>query len=280
LRNNGDRFQTTPDVPHDQTIPNTSTTLDFVVPTDFVDLPSNGVFYPVGHLLHGQQQIEIKHMTAKEEDLLTSQSLIKKGIAIDKMLQSIIIDKRINVDNLYSCDRSALMVAARITGYGEDYNFSLNCPSCGTKSEIIYKLDTAVISNGKNHEDGEVEYLNDGTFVITLPKTHYRVQMRLLTGKDERTIYDLNENRKRKNLPEALSTDQLRLSIVSVNGVSDQQTLDRFIITLRAMDAKLIRTMYKKVSPSLDMKTDFVCSSCSHSQEVEIPLTAEFFWPK
>jgi len=219
-------------------------------------------------------------MTAKEEDLLTSQSLIKKGIAIDKMLQSVVVDKRINVDNLFSCDRSALMVATRITGYGEEYSFSLTCPSCSTKAEAKYSLTSALINYGKNHNEGEVEYLQDGTFVITLPKTGYRVQMKLLTGKDERTIYDLNENRKRKNLPEAFSTDQLRLSIVSVNGITDQQTLDRFISTLRAMDAKLIRAIYKKVCPSLEMKMDFVCSSCSHSQEVEIPLTAEFFWPK
>lgn len=279
MRNNGDRFNSTPDVPHDSSVPQ-QTTLEFVVPTEFVELPSKGVFYPSGHVLHNQQEIEIRHMTAKEEDILTSQTLIKKGIAIDKMLQSIISDKRVNVENILSCDRSALMVAARITGYGSDYKFSINCPSCSTKNEIDYDLTTSNVNNGKNHEEDEVEYLQDGTFVVTLPKTKYRVQMKLLFGKDEKALYELSESRKRKNLIEAASTDQLRMSIVSVNGVSDQQTLDRFIATLRAMDAKLLRTMYRKISPSLDMKLDFVCSSCSHSQEVEVPLTAEFFWPK
>ena len=279
MRNNGDRFSTTPDVPHDQSNPQT-TTLDFVVPTDFVELPSGGAFYPVGHPLHGQQQIEIKHMTAKEEDILTSQTLIKKGIAVDKMLQSIIMDKRINVDNILTCDRSAMMVAARVTGYGDDYIFNLSCPSCDTKNEITYKLSSSVTNNGKAHEENEVEYNPDGTFTVTLPRTGYRVQMKLLTGRDERTIFELNENRKRKNMPEAAATDQLRMSIVSVNGITDQQTLDRFIATIRAMDAKLLRTIYKKVTPSLDMKHDFVCSSCSYTQEVDIPLTAEFFWPK
>ena len=277
MRNNGDRFQTTPDVSHDQPV---GTTLEFVVPTDFVELPSNGVFYPAGHALHGQQQIEIKHMTAKEEDLLTSQTLIKKGIAIDKMLQSILVDKRINIENILSCDRSSIMVAARITGYGKDYEFKLSCPSCTTKADLNYDLSTAVINNGKEHEEGEVEYLPDGTFVVTLSKTGYQVQMKLITGKDERTLFELNENRKRKNLPESASTDQLRMSVVSVNGISDQKTLDRFISTIRAMDAKFLRTMYRKVSPSLEMKTEFVCPSCSYTQEVDIPLTAEFFWPK
>ena len=280
MRNNGDRFSTTPDVSHDQSNPQTTATLDFVVPTDFVELPSGGGFYPVGHILHGQQQIEIRHMTAKEEDILTSQALIKKGIAIDKMLQSIIVDKRINIDTILSCDRSAMMVAARVTGYGDDYSFNLNCPSCNTKNEINYKLSNSIVNNGRNVEEGEVEYNQDGTFVVTLPITKYRVQMKLLNGRDERTIFEINENRKRKNLPEAAATDQLRMSIVSVNGISDQQTLDKFISTLRAMDARLLRTMYKKVSPSLDMKHEFACSSCSFTQEVDIPLTAEFFWPK
>ncbi len=279
MRNNGDRFSTTPDVPHDQSNPQT-TTLDFVVPTDFVELPSGGAFYPIGHPLHGQKEIEIRHMTAKEEDLLTSQTLIKKGIAVDKMLQSILVDKRINIDTILSCDRSAMMVAARVTGYGNEYKFNLNCPACSTKNEVSYDLSTSVVNTGRKHEEGEVEYLQDGTFIATLPKTGYRVQMKLLNGRDERTLFELNENRKRKNLPEASATDQLRMSIVSVNGITDQQTLDRFISTVRAMDAKLLRTIYRKVSPSLDMTTDFVCSSCSHTQEVDIPLTAEFFWPK
>lgn len=280
MRNNGDRFSNTPDVQHDQSVPS-MTALEFVVPTDYVELPSGGVFYPVGHILHGQQQVEIKHMTAKEEDLLTSQTLIKKGIAVDKMLQSVLMDKRLNVDSLLSCDRSALMIATRVTGYGDDYAFSINCPSCGAKNDVHYKLSNSVVNNGKQHEEGEVEYLpDDGTFVVTLPKTGYRVQMRLLSGKDERTLFELNDNRKRKNLPEAAATDQLRMSIVSVNGITDPQTLDRFISTVRAMDAKLLRTMYRKVSPSLEMKHDFSCSSCSFSQEVDIPLTAEFFWPK
>lgn len=279
MRNNGDRYSTTPDVPHDQSVATTNT-LDFVVPTDFVDLPSGGIFYPVGHLLHGQQQIEIRHMTAKEEDILTSQTLIKKGIAVDKMIQSILVDKRINVDSILTCDRSAIMIAARITGYGEDYNFSVNCPSCGAKQEINYDLSQSNVDSGRHHEEHEVDYFDDGTFVVTLPKTGYKVQMRLLTGKDERTLFEINENRKRKNLLEAAATDQLRMSIVSINGISDQATLDKFIATVRAMDAKFLRTMYKKVSPSLEMKKEFTCSSCSYSQEVDVPLTAEFFWPK
>ena len=279
MRNNGDRLTASPDVSHDQSTATTNT-LDFVVPTDFVELPSGGIFYPVGHSLHGQQQIEIRHMTAKEEDILTSQTLIKKGIAVDKMIQSILLDKKINVDTILTCDRSAIMVAARVTGYGDDYKFSVSCPVCEKKDDIVYQLSSSKINTGKNHEEGEVEYLDDGTFIITLPKTGYRVQMRLLTGKDERTLFEINDNRKRKNLLEAAATDQLRMSIVSVNGVSDQQILDRFISTIRAMDARLLRTMYKKVSPALLMQHEFSCSSCAHSQEVEVPLTAEFFWPK
>ena len=103
----------------------------FVVPTEFVELPTGGRFYGEGHPLHGQDSIEIKQMTAKEEDMLTSRTLLKKGVALDRVIQSLIVDKRIDPDSLLVGDRNAIIVAMRVSGYGGEYNTTVACPACG-----------------------------------------------------------------------------------------------------------------------------------------------------
>ena len=107
----------------------------FVVPTEFVELPSGGRFYPENHPLHGQSTIEIKQMTAKEEDILTSRTLLKNGVAIDRVIQSLITDKRVNSDSLLVGDRNAILIAARVSGYGNEYNTTVGCPACGTTQD-------------------------------------------------------------------------------------------------------------------------------------------------
>ena len=109
---------------------NDANPFSFVVPTEFVELPSKGKYYPEHHPLHNQETIELKHMTAKEEDILTSRALLKKGVALDRLLDSIIIDKRIKGENLFVGDRNAILLAARISGYGSDYSTKITCPSC------------------------------------------------------------------------------------------------------------------------------------------------------
>ena len=129
--------QNTPDQP-----------FSFVVPTEFVELPSKGAFYPVGHPLHNQTTIEIKQMTAKEEDILTSRSLLKQGVAIDRVIQSVIIDRSIDVSSLLIGDKNALVIASRVSGYGNDYNTTVTCPNCETKQDYSFDLNMAQITNG------------------------------------------------------------------------------------------------------------------------------------
>ena len=102
----------------------------FVVPTEFVELPSQGKFYPQTHPLYGQDSIEIRQMTAKEEDILTSKTLIKKGVALDRVVDNLIVDKRIKQDSLLVGDKNAIIIAMRVSGYGNEYNTRVVCPSC------------------------------------------------------------------------------------------------------------------------------------------------------
>ena len=130
--------------------------LDFVSPTEIVDLPSEGRYYPENHPLHGESTIEIRYMTAKDEDILTSQSLLRKGVAMEKFLQNIIVDKSIKSTDLLSGDRSAILVAARCTGYGEIYETEIDCPACGNKEVFGFNLREGKTYSGDDWDDLEI----------------------------------------------------------------------------------------------------------------------------
>ena len=168
-----------------QTAPEQTQTLDFSTPTELVDLPSKGRFYPEGHPLHGQETVEIKFMTAKDEDILTSPSLLKKGIAIDRLIQNVILNKNINVSTLLSGDKSAIMIASRINGFGAEYRTKVVCPSCEEQSEATFDLDALEIYDGKDYSEYDVTETDRGTYIIKTPKMGLDVEVRLLTSKDE-----------------------------------------------------------------------------------------------
>ena len=94
---------------------------EYKFPTEMVELPSKGYFYSEGHPL-SSGRVEIKYMTAREEDILTSQNLIKQGTVIDKLLEALVVDKSIKMDDMLIGDKNAIMVAARILGYGKNYD--------------------------------------------------------------------------------------------------------------------------------------------------------------
>ena len=142
-RNNPERLgapQPDAPAPPPQTTNTQTDIFSFINPTEFVDLPSKGELYPEGHPAHGLDSIEIRHMTAKEEDILTSESLIKKGVALDRVVDSLIVDKRIKAANLLIGDKNALLIAARITGFGPDYGVKITCPVCITENDCNIDL--------------------------------------------------------------------------------------------------------------------------------------------
>ena len=279
-RNNGDRLG----APHTQVSnapigeapPNPA--MAFSTPTTFVDLPSKGSLYPEGHPLHGCEQIEIRFMTAKEEDILTSEALLKKGIAIDRMIQSVILDKRIKVEELAVGDKNAIIIAARISGYGNDYEVGVSCPACGARTEYTFDLERATIQDGQDYGDFNIEKTENNTFVITTPSLKAQVEMRPMYGVDEKYLTQLAANRKAKKLPSTSTTDQLRRLIVSVNGNTDGTYRESFITNAPARDTRYLRQAYRKVMPNIDLTQEFVCSSCGTETEMAVPLTAKFFW--
>jgi len=279
VRNNQDRLGPVPGG-EEAPIQQTEQPLQFVTPTEFVDLPSRGKYYSPDHPLHNVEIVEIRHMTAKDEDILTSRSLLKKGIAIDRFLQNVIVDKRIRVEDLLIGDKNAIIVAARITGYGADYEASITCPSCGSPVQFSFDLNECRAFELDRYDESVVRATDDGTFVIHVDKMDADVEVRLLTSKDEAYLLQAAEKRRRKKLPEATLTDQLRICIVSVNGHTDRNYIDSFIHHMPARDSRKIRVFYQEIIPNVDMNQDFVCSECSFEGEVSVPFGANFFWPK
>ena len=172
-----------------------STGLTFVVPTEFVELPSRGDFYPKNHPLHEEGTIEIRHMTAKDEDILTSRTLLKKGIAIDRLLESIIVNKAIKADDLLVGDKNAIIISARQSAYGDEYVTKVTCPSCTSVVEHSFNLSEA-IQTYPDMSDESFTKTENGTFLIELPKTNVTVEVRLLSGKDEKWLAKAMEQKR------------------------------------------------------------------------------------
>ena len=246
----------------------------YVRPTEFVDLPTKGRFYPEGHSLAGKETLEISYMTAKEEDILTSKTLLKKGLAMDRLIASILVDKTIDISDMYVADKNAIMIAARITGFGAEYETRTSCPACSKTSRYTFDLNECKPYYGSE----DIEISSDGTFNVELPVTKVTAQIKILSAKEEAYLTKLAENKAKKSLPETSLTDQLKAIVVSLNKETERPLINKFIDIMPAQDSRFLRKEYAKAAPGVEMKNNFVCSSCGHEQEVEIPLTVDFFW--
>jgi len=247
-------------------------------PVEAVPLPSEGKIYPVDSASHNQEMIEIRAMTAREEDILTSRALIKKGTVISRLLKSCIVDKNVDVDSMISGDRNAIMTAVRITGYGADYTAEVECPDCGERSKQTFNLSELPI---KRLEIDPVEP-GENLFEFELPATKKTVQFKFLTGKDEQNIAVESERRKKKRLSggvDNLITNRLVYAIVSVGDVTDKTKIRTFIGNMPARDSRVLRKYMDGNEPGVEMKAWMDCTSCFESSEVNLPIGVSFFWP-
>ena len=257
----------------------TTDIFSFVTPTEFVELPSKGRFYEEGSSLAGLESIEIRHMTAKEEDLLTSESLLRKGVALDRMLQALLVNQSLDLDDFLIGDKNALIIASRISGFGPVYVTRVTCPACANVNEAEFDLESLSLRLVEDLPE-EVEETVEGTFKFTLPTTQVELEVRLLTTRLEKQLSTSTERKKKMNLPDSRSTDLLKTVIVSINGVTDTSMINRFVELMPALDSRHMRRVYERIKPDVDLDHEFTCESCSYGGKVVMPLTAEFFWPR
>jgi hypothetical protein len=240
----------------------------FQFPSEIVELPSKGIIYPEGNPL-SSGKIEMKYMTAREEDIITNQNYIQKGIVIDKLLRSLVISD-VNLDDLITGDKNAIMVAARVLGYGKDYTFDYLGKD--------YTVDLSKLEDKIIDESMFTSGINEFEFI--LPHSQNKVTFQLMTDglekKIENELKGLSKINK-ENLPE-MST-RMKYLILSVNGETDRKHVREFVDTaLLARDAKALRDYIIKIQPDIKFIFDRETFS-GEIEETEIPITSNFFFP-
>lgn len=251
----------------------------YVVPTDLVPLPSKGKVYPTESPLHRSETVEIRSMTARDEDILTSRALLKQGKAISTLLKSCLSNKSIDPDQMLIGDRNAVLIAVRITGYGSEYDTEVACPSCDEKFK--YKFDLGKLP--VKPLDVEPLAVGSNAFAYELPVSKKPVVFKILTGEDEREINTMAERNKKAlgaGAPETAITTRLQFQIVSLGGESDRQKISQLVRNLPAMDSRKLRNHIDSISPGVEMVQTAECPHCGTASEVDVPMGTEFFWPQ
>jgi len=242
-----------------------------IFPTETIDLPSRGLFYPENSPLRSGQ-IELRYMTAKHEDILTSQNLIQKGVVLDRLIDALIATKGVKAADLLLGDLNAVMVAARILGYGKDYDVTMQCPACG--QPIEQKINLSELETEHEPVSGD-----SNIFTIVLPLSTAEVSLKLLTRQDELNIDKEIKSLKKVNSDvSAEATTRLKAMISAVNGDTSKTTIWKFVDNLLVRDVRYLREEYKNRVPDVNFTIPVECT-CGTSETVRLPIGTNFFWP-
>ena len=242
---------------------------EYKFPTEVVDLPSKGLLYPKDSPL-SSGQIEIKYMTAKEEDILTSANLIKKGVVVEKLIEALVVDKSIDVNDLLVGDKNAILIASRILAYGKEYNVDIG----GQKIEVDLsklkdkKIDETKVTDGKNE------------FEFELPATKRVITFKLLTSGDEKEIEKEIEGYKKvgDGIGYELTT-RLKHMIISVDGDSKKASINNFVDNeFLSRDSMAFRSFASYLMPDVDMTSTYI-NEDGEEKEFTVPMTVTFLWP-
>ena len=234
-------------------------------PTETIELPSKGLVYPENNPL-SSGTVEMKYMTAKEEDILTNQSYIKSGVVLDKLLQSLVVDKNISIDDLIIGDKNALLIASRVLGYGSKYAVIIRGEEVNIDLSLLDNkdIDYSSIEKGKNE------------FTYTLESTGTVLTYKLLTGKDEKSIErEIAGLKKIKSDASPELTTRLKHMILSVDGNTEKKDIRDFVDNyFLARDSRAFREHIKNTQPDVNLNVVL-----DNGEEVAIPIGLSFFWP-
>lgn len=258
---------------------------EYNFPTEIIELPSRGLIYPKDNPL-SSGKIELKYMTAKEEDILTTQSYIRDGSVLDKLFQSLIISngegEPIKYTDLTVGDKNAIMISSRILGYGRDYEVEITDPFSGKKQKE--SIDLTQFQNKEYDGSAQIE-LNKNEFEFLLPHSKRKITFMALTeSKDRKIKHDLEELKKvNKKLKDDVSkelTTRLKTVILSVDGEYNQQKINHFVDNeLFALDSRELRKYINEVTPDVDLTYEFISDETGERRGINLPMDVSFFWP-
>lgn len=247
---------------------------EFPFPTEVISLPSKGLCYPESNPL-SKGEVTIKLMTAKEEDILTSTNLIKKGIQLDKLLESIVVEPGVNVNDLLIGDKNAILITSRILAFGTEYNVTVTDPEEKEPVEV-----TVDLSKIKIKEVDESLLNRENEYDFLLPQSGIPIKFKLLTHGDEIAINrDIEMSEKMTKQSNEITTRYRRI-IVEVSGNRDIGYISNFVVNqLRAADSKSLRKYLAEITPDLDLTFDYVSPFTGDTEALKIPFGINFFYP-
>ena len=246
-------------------------------PTEVIDLPSKGKLYPESNPL-SKGTVEIKYMTAREEDILASQNLIRKGVVLDKLFESVVVGKDVNVGDIFIGDKNAILLATRILGYGKDYQVEVTDPFTGETQKTNIDLSKVQV------KEVDTDFLsNENRYEFDLPIGKKTIIFRLLTHTDEIDINAEIAALQRLQKGEAVSQDvttRLRYMIQAVDGNEDRGFINNWVKNgLLARDSRALRKHIQEFTPDLDLKFDFTSEITGETEALDIPFGVGFFYP-
>jgi hypothetical protein len=250
---------------------------NFDFPTEVITLPSKGLVYPESNPL-SRGSLQIKYMTAREEDILSSQNLIKKGLVLDKLFESVVVEPGVNVGDITIGDKNAILLATRILGYGSEYKVEVTDPFTIETQKVVIdlsKVQTKEIDESLLNRENRYEFL--------LPLSKKKIKFKLLTHKDESDInadiQAINRLSKGENISQDVST-RLRYMIQEVDGNVDRGFINNFVKNnLLARDSKALREYVKTISPDMNFKYEFTSDITGETEALDIPFGVGFFYP-
>jgi len=251
---------------------NQENNIKFNFPTETVELPSKGLLYSLDNPL-SSGEIEMKYMTAREEDILTNINFLKQGIAIDKVLQAL-IKSPINYEDLLLCDKNAILISARILAYGKDYSFMYRNPNTDQEEKVTIDLS--------KFENKEVDYSlfnNKNEFTFTLPRSKNEITFKLLTHADTKKIdAEIKGMKKVGNAGEL--TTKLKHQILAVNGDYEVKVIREFVDNyFLSIDTDAFRQHINQITPDLDLKISFTLNDGTEVKDISMPFELDFFFP-
>jgi hypothetical protein len=243
-----------------------------------IELPSQGKTYMEGHPL-SKGTVEIKYMTAKEEDILASQNLIRKGVVLDKLFESVVVEEGVNIGDIFVGDKNAILLATRVLGYGADYEVEVTDPFTLEQQKVNINLSKV------QTKDIDFDKLNsDNSYEFELPTLKKTIKFKLLTHKDEidinKDIQAMQRLSGKGDVPSQDVSTRLRYMIQDVDGNTDTGFINNFVKNnLLAKDSRALRNYVREISPDLDLTFDFTSDITGETEALDIPFGAGFFYP-
>lgn len=263
--------------PLQQQVDDDPNVVGYMPPVATVNLPSLGKVYPASSPLYGARSLGVRAMTAREENILTSRPLLKKGTMLSTLMRACLTNKTVDPDQMLVGDRNAILIAIRVSAYGADYVVDVGCPKCQRESKATFNLAAFTTKELTVEPDAD----GSNVFSFELPTLKKVCRFRFLTGAEERELSAVQENMKtaRGGSHEENMTTRLLAQIVSIGGETDRKRLAAMVPGLPAFDSRALRSYIDRVGPRVEMVQRFECPSCDEASEVDVPLGTEFFWP-